>query len=146
MFAGAFDAGAATAVLSGLDGGPADLLAALQSRSLVLRPAGEPEPARLRMLESIRGYAHRQLLGHPDADAAHDRHVEYLAGLARPVFDCAGATDAQIHRLRAARDDLALVVERLVTGPDERQLLLASALVLAGRLARGHRRPPGPGP
>ena len=131
VFAGAFDAGAATAVLSGLDGGPADLLAALQSRSLVLRPAGEPEPARLRMLESIRGYAHRQLLGHPDADAAHDRHVEYLAGLARPVFDCAGATDAQIHRLRAARDDLALVVERLVTGPDERQLLLASALVLA---------------
>src|SRR5947207_534003 len=131
VFTGAFDADAAAVVLSGLDGVPADLLAALEARSLVLRADGGRAPTPFRMLESVRWYAHRQLLGHPDADAAHDGHVAYLAALARPVFDSAGAADAQVHRLRAARDDLADVVARLVAGPDERQLLLASALAFA---------------
>src|SRR5256714_1772878 len=86
VFSGAFDVDAAEVVLSGLDGVPADLLAALEARSLVLRADGGAAPAPFRMLESVRWYAHRQLLGHLDAAAPHDGHVAYPAALARPGF------------------------------------------------------------
>jgi non-specific serine/threonine protein kinase len=79
VFAGGFDAEAATAVAPGLT---IDLLARLVDKSLVSVSRSHRGATRYGLLESVREYALDQLVDTDELDAARDRHLRRVAELA----------------------------------------------------------------
>jgi predicted ATPase/DNA-binding SARP family transcriptional activator len=128
VFSGGWTVAAAEAVCGG-DGldpaGVLDGLFRLVDRSLVV--AGRGEPARFRMLETLRAYGQERLADAGEADAVHRRHIDWFTGLAEHGGRQHGepwlrAVDADYDNLRAAMD-------RAVAGGDQ-----ATALRIAGAL------------
>ena len=139
VFTAGFDADAAAAIIHGEDSPVAavhGVLAGLEAKSLIsaaLTPAGS---TRLRMLESIRLYAWEQLCAHDGEDETVERLVGWLTHLSRPLLDTAYLSNPIQDRLDAEHDTLTQVLDRMPSGTDDRQLLLASALAEI-RIRRG---------
>jgi predicted ATPase/DNA-binding CsgD family transcriptional regulator len=81
VFAGGFDAEGAMAVAPGLT---LELLARLVDKSLVSASESPSRRTRYRLLETVREYAHEQLVDAGERDAARERHLDHFAGLAPP--------------------------------------------------------------
>jgi predicted ATPase/DNA-binding CsgD family transcriptional regulator len=79
VFVGGFDAAAAVAVAPDLR---LDLLARLVDKSLVSVTRSYRGTTRYRLLETVREYAHEQLVEAHDLDSARDRHLGHFAALA----------------------------------------------------------------
>ncbi len=141
VFPGGFALDAAALVASDLGQDVLDGISALMENSLLRRAEQSPDEPRYAMLETVREYAHEQLIARNEAFAAHDLHMTWcldLAERAAPYWFTSAQTawgdslDADHDNLRAA---LAWAAER--GGTEE-------GLRLAGRLwpfwfVRGHR-------
>jgi predicted ATPase/DNA-binding CsgD family transcriptional regulator len=79
VFVGGFDAGAARSVASGLS---LDVLTRLVDKSLVQVVQSRRERTRYALLETVREYAHEQLVGAGELDGTRDRHLRHFSGLA----------------------------------------------------------------
>ena len=111
VFAGGFDADAATSVAPGLS---LDRLARLVDKSLVAVMESPPGRTRYRLLETVREYAWELLVAADDElDAARDRHLRHfsaLAAIAREEWLSTGAQrfvnelDDDYENIRAALD------------------------------------------
>lgn len=109
-----------------------DELAALVDQSLLRRVNEEAEETRFGMLSTIRAYAHEQLVASGEEALLHQRHADYLIGLAEeaePYFIDARRT-IWLDHLEADLDDLraALTWSTNTPGEGERALRLAGAL------------------
>jgi predicted ATPase/DNA-binding CsgD family transcriptional regulator len=84
VFVAGFDAGAARSVVPGLS---LDVLARLVDKSLVQVVQRRRERTRYALLETVRGYAHDQLVGAGELDRTRDRHLRHFSGLASAPRD-----------------------------------------------------------
>jgi predicted ATPase/DNA-binding CsgD family transcriptional regulator len=107
------------------------MLAGLEAKSLII-PSSDRRSgsARFRMLGSIRCFGHERLLAEGEAAWTYDRVADWLTEIARPLLDTAVVPPHTLERLRRERDNLGQVLQWLSTGSDERQFLLAGALVM----------------
>src|SRR5215472_2172960 len=147
VFTGSFDLEAAEAVCSGgaiARAAVADLVDALVAKSiLVLRPGGEP--ARYRMLDTVREYGLRQLRESGQEQALRRRHRDWYAGLAaRP--EALGARQVQwVDHLDADHENVRAALEFCQAEPGEAGAGLAMACELwlyweaRGHLTEGRR-------
>jgi predicted ATPase/DNA-binding CsgD family transcriptional regulator len=145
VFAGGFGLAAAEAVASGPEVSPSEVLehlGALVDKSLVQFDRTGADPARYRLLETVRQYAAGRLdaLGPAAAEAARLAHRDYYLALAEAAApqlvgpDQAGWLD----RLDAELGNLRAAIAFSLTQPDpEPGLRLASSLRVYWR-ARGH--------
>lgn len=149
VFAGSFTLDAAGTVCAG-DGiardEVLDLLAGLVDRSLV-QVTEAADPARYRLLETIRQYANDRLMESGEADSVRARHLGYyvaLAERAEPEMERAGLLP-WLAILDAEHDDLRAALDWGTQAEASEQLLrLTSALwqfwMLRGYLSEGRRR------
>ena len=107
VFVGDFDLTAAEAVVADDDVDEADVVdhvAALVDRSLVVADISS-EPARYRLLETIRQYARERLVDRGETDAIADRHADvYTARYPEAGLAVAIEIGADVENLRAAFD------------------------------------------
>jgi predicted ATPase/DNA-binding CsgD family transcriptional regulator len=107
------------------------MLAKLEAKSLIMPSTDRKEGAtRFRMLESIRCFGQERLLAEGESAWTFDRLTEWLAEIAGPLLDTAVVPLQTVERLGDEHDNLGHVLEWLSTGNDERQLLLARALIM----------------
>lgn len=93
-----------------------DVLAELRERGLLV-PVGDPE-GRLAILRCVRDVVLR-MADRADVEGGRERHADHFAQLAQALHRRAVQGDGEAARtaLRDARDDLVLVLERLVAAP-----------------------------
>jgi tetratricopeptide (TPR) repeat protein len=129
VFSGGWAIPAAEAVCAG-DGLEAaevlEGLVRLVDRSLVVAVGGEP--ARFRLLESLRAYGAERLADAGEAEAVAARHTAWCLGLAGTGGQ--GNDEAWLERVRADYDNLRAALDRALAAPDP-----DTALRLAGALA-----------
>jgi predicted ATPase/DNA-binding SARP family transcriptional activator len=157
VFAGGWTVAAAEAVCGGdglAEAGVLEGLLRLVDRSLVVAAGGEP--ARFRMLETLRAYGAERLAGAGETEPTAARHTAWFVELAE---EAAAHRTARrwMRRLEADYDNLRTVMDRAMAGGDHQTALrLAGALGwywqehhtdegrqrLAGALALTEGRPP----
>lgn len=93
-----------------------DVLAELRERALLV-PVADLD-GRLTILRCVRDVVVR-MADRGDVEAGHERHADHFAQLAQALHRRAGQGEGDAARaaLRDARDDLVLVLERLVAAP-----------------------------
>ena len=128
VFSGGWTVAAAEAVAGGdgLDpGGVLEGLFGLVDRSLVVAVGGEP--ARFRLLESLRAYAAERLVEAGETEVVEARHTGWFLDLAEQAQD--GFDEPWLLRVAADYDNLRAVLDRAVATPDpDTALRLAGAL------------------
>src|SRR5262249_21182396 len=131
MLPGGFDFELAGAVCADLDLSAAacrELIASLESKSLVTPIRGSQGRARFRQLESIREYAGRRLVESGEWDATAERLVGWLTEVATPLLEQFVTTPNARGELDVEYGNLLRAVEYRAGGTDPRQLLLIGAL------------------
>jgi predicted ATPase/DNA-binding SARP family transcriptional activator len=159
MFAGGWTLPAAEAVCAGDGLAEAEVLEGLVrlvDRSLVVAVGGDP--ARFRLLETLRAYGTERLSEAGEAGAVAARHTAWCLGLAEEAATHRTARP-WLRQVAADYDNLRAALERAVAAPDpDTALRLAAALgwywwtdrtiegrqLLAGALALGDGQPPTP--
>jgi predicted ATPase len=159
VFSGGWTVAAAEAVCGGDGLAPAEVLEGLfglVDRSLVVAVGGDP--ARFRLLETLRAYGAERLAEAGEAGAVAARHTGWFLELAEQAAVHRTAR-RWLRRLDADYDNLRAVLDRATAAPDpETALRLAGALGwywviarsdegrqrLAGALAMADGRPPTP--
>lgn len=106
-----------------------ELLASLESKSLIISAPGPQGRARFRQLESVRAYAQRRLLQAGEWDSTAECVVAWFTTAAAPLLDQFLTTGAAFDRLVAEYESLFVAVEHLADKPDPRRPLLVAALV-----------------
>jgi predicted ATPase len=135
VFAGSFDAEAAVAVAAG-EGSQAwdvfDGLASLAAKSMVTVDAGEADPTRYRLLETMRHYARERLAADGDADRWQRRHAEHYAGLAEVMGRELNGPDELVWRPRLAAelDDLRAAVDWSLDSDGGHAVRIVAALAI----------------
>jgi predicted ATPase/DNA-binding CsgD family transcriptional regulator len=135
VFVGGFDAEDAERVCADVDV-PAeavlDVVSRLEAKSLIVpaRPADIAPP--LRMLDSIRLFAHEQLVAHGETQATYDRLVGWLAEVCRPLMD--EPVTRQTRRFAHEVDNFLHALGWLERTGDDRVLLLASGFTVGLRM------------
>ena len=112
VFPGEWTIAAADAVCAAPD--VLDSVESLLEKSLVQRAASDGESTRFRMLTSMREFAAEQLVAHDEDSVTRDRHVAFVAELARGWEHTIG-TDAENvtwTELGGLRSDLTVTYER----------------------------------
>ncbi len=124
-----------------------DVLGSVESlleKSLVQRAGSEGVTTRFRMLTSVREFAAEQLVATDEDDATRDRHIAYVAELARGWEHTVGTDTENVTwtELGALRADLAVTFERAGAIADTTRLPWLAAAVgwysyTRGRLGNG---------
>jgi non-specific serine/threonine protein kinase len=121
-----------------------DSVESLLEKSLVQRAASDGVTTRFRMLTSIREFAAEQLIAHDEDDAIRDRHVAYVAELARGWEHTVGTDRENVtwSALGGLRADLAVTFERARATADTTRLSWLAAAIgwyayTRGRLGMG---------
>jgi predicted ATPase/DNA-binding CsgD family transcriptional regulator len=111
VFAGGWTLESAQAVAV-VDGSTLDALTALIDHSLVRRIAGDTVEPRFEMLETIREFAHEQLVAHRETAGAQRRHAEYFVMLAEAEQPRQMMSErlASMERLESEHDNLRAVL------------------------------------
>src|SRR5262249_12107951 len=131
MLPGGFDLDLARAVCAdlGLSAGTCrELVASLESKSLVTPLPGTTGRTRFRQLESVREYAERRLAAARRWAPTAERLVAWLTEVATPLLDQFVTTPDARAELDVQYGNLLRAVEHLAGGTDHRQLLLIVAL------------------
>ena len=133
VFAGGWTLEAAEAVCAGEGIESVDILDGLMqlvNKSLVLAERGEGKEKRFRLLEIIRQYALTKLTVSGEADAIHQRHVEYYLTLAEVQIPNTAAWLVWLDRMEAELDNIrsALAWGQSSTGNAEQNLRLTVQL------------------
>lgn len=136
---GGFDIELAATVSAGLGTPVIELIAALESKSLVTavrKTASASVPAtsaaggaRFRQLESVRAYAREQLVACGELPRAAEDVVAALTALASSLTEQFSITGRTADRLFAEQDNLLFAIEYLRGRADPREPLLAAMLV-----------------
>jgi predicted ATPase/DNA-binding CsgD family transcriptional regulator len=147
VFAGSFDLDAAEAVCAGegvAAGAVVDLVDQLVAKSILRRSPGG-DPARYRMLDTVREYGQRRLRETGEAQALRRRHRDFYARLASKP-DALGPRQLEwIDALNAGHENLRAALEYCLgeTAQTEAGLAMACALWLywetRGHLTEGRR-------
>jgi predicted ATPase/DNA-binding CsgD family transcriptional regulator len=144
VFAGGATIASAAAVL-GIDGDAPVLVDALDSlvdKGLVRRATHAPT-TRLELVETIREYAHEQLVAHDEASLRSDLHATYFLRLANDAADPRGPREKALERLDTEYSNLLAAFEHRLETRDPRAFEIAIALsplwALRGRLSEGRR-------
>lgn len=104
-----------------------EILISLEAKSLI-EPVGTGSPARFRILESMRRFGHEQLLAAHEDTGAYERLVACLTTLCLPLHAESVVSAGTLASWEEERVNLRHAMQRLASGADERQLLLAGAL------------------
>jgi predicted ATPase len=119
-----------------------DGLEILTDNSLLRAPEGVDGDTRLRMLETIREFAHERLTGSGEADAIHDRHARYFLSIAERAETemRQSARQAWYQRLEAELDNFRAAMDWLLEH-DQSELALRIGMALwIFWWTRGYRR------
>ncbi len=136
VFAGAFDSGAATAIVAG-EGvevwDVVDALAGLVAKSMVIADESSVETTRYHVLETLRQYARERLEEHGGTDPWRRRHAEYYAAFAEEMAPgLAGSEDwAYRRRVRTELDNLRSAVTWALDSGAADDAMLALRIVAA---------------
>jgi predicted ATPase/class 3 adenylate cyclase len=136
VFAGAFDSGAATAIVAG-DGvevwDVVDALAGLVAKSMVIADESSVDTTRYHVLETLRQYARERLEEHGGTDPWRRRHAEYYAAFAEEMAPgLAGSEDwAYRRRVRTELDNLRSAVTWALDSGAADDAMLALRIVAA---------------
>ncbi len=125
---GGFDVDLAGAVSADLDLPVIELIASMESKSLLAPMTGTPGRPRFRLLESVRAFARDRLVESGEWDLAADRLVEALTVMATPMVERFVAPPSMLSRFGVEHDNLLSAVDYLSTRTDVRELLLVAAL------------------
>jgi predicted ATPase/DNA-binding CsgD family transcriptional regulator len=126
---GGFDLHLAKAVAADLALPVVELIATLESKSLIA-PASSPSGiARFRQWESVRLYAQRRLNEQDESTLARERLVAALSEIAAPLADLFVVPAALIERMLVEQANLEYALDSLDGSDDPRRPLLATALV-----------------
>ncbi|GGN45497.1 ATP-binding protein [Streptomyces fuscichromogenes] len=106
-----------------------ELLAQLESKSVITAQTGRAGTGRFRFPESVRLHGHEQLLAEGEAHRAYSRSAVWLAELAKPLSLHAVIRPQTVRALAEERGNLSHVLARGAGSADDR-LLLAGALAL----------------
>jgi predicted ATPase len=133
VFAGSFDADAATAVAGeDLDSWDVlDTLDSLAAKSMLLADTTDQGATRYRMLETMRHYARERLADQGDPDRWRSRHADYYARLSRAIGEALQGPEEipWRRRLTAELDDLRAAVNWSLDRPgDARCVTIVAAL------------------
>ncbi|MDP9309400.1 MAG: AAA family ATPase [Chloroflexota bacterium] len=134
VFVGGWTGGAAQNVVHFGISGSIDvprLLASLVEQSLVRRYSGVGNEVRYGMLETIREFAHEELIEHAESETLRQRHAAYYAHLGE-IGSTALAGPEQVHwvgRLTSEQDNFRTALQwAIAQGNAELALRLAAAL------------------
>ncbi|MFJ2214320.1 ATP-binding protein [Streptomyces sp. NPDC101062] len=136
---GGFGLDAAAAVAADDDAakpGTSELLIALSAKSVITPYTDQNGLARFRLLESMRSFGHERLVAESEDTETYGRLVTWLTRLSEPLHREIFIQPAALRRLEEEHDNLTHALRWLITGRDERQLLLVGALA-AVELSRG---------
>jgi predicted ATPase/class 3 adenylate cyclase len=134
VFAGTFDAHAASEVVATGKLEPWDVLDALTSlvtKSMIVAETGPDDTTRYQMLETMRQYALEQLDSHGDADEFRRRHAEYYARFATEAgAGIIGRDELQWRpRILAERDNLRAAVYWALDRDDDEDSAIALRII-----------------
>ncbi|GAA3716119.1 ATP-binding protein [Streptomyces tremellae] len=118
------------------DAGTSELLIALSAKSVITPCTGQGGPARFRLLESMRGFGHERLVAKSEDTETYGRLVTWLTRLSEPLNRETFVQPATLRRLQEEHGNLTEALHWLLSGTDERQLLLAAARATV-ELSRG---------
>ncbi|MFE3828659.1 ATP-binding protein [Streptomyces sp. NPDC059092] len=113
-----------------------EILVALESKSVITTLTRTGGPTRFGLLESMHCFGQERLVAEDEDAGTYERLVAWLTAMSLPVHSETVVSVATLERLEAERVNLAHAVDRLGSGSDERQLLLAGALA-AVEVSRG---------
>lgn len=116
--------------------GTSELLIALSAKSVITPYTDQDGLARFRLLESMRSFGHERLVAEGEDTETYGRLVTWLTRLSEPLHRDIFIQPAVLRRLEEEHGNLTHALRRLMTGTDERQLLLVGALATV-ELARG---------
>jgi predicted ATPase/DNA-binding CsgD family transcriptional regulator len=133
VFVGGFGLDGAAAVCAA-DDLPAATVPEIVARLVEKSMVGRSGVGRFRMLEAIRRYGRERLRSAGEETRTYDRLVDWLSRGTEPLVERVEMAEAP-RRLRDEHDNVVHVLERLGGGDDERQLLLAGALVYVSEVA-----------
>jgi predicted ATPase/DNA-binding CsgD family transcriptional regulator len=117
VFAGGWTLESAQAVAA-VEGSTLDALTALVDHSLVRRITNDADEPRFEMLETIREYAHEQLVAYRESAGAQRRHAEYFVMFAEgeQPRQMTSERRASLERLESEHDNLRAVLRWSLTG------------------------------
>lgn len=130
---GGFGAGAAAAVFRpNRDSAAetAELLIALEAKSLIMPCAGQGGAAWFRMLEPVRRHGHEQLAAEGEEAETYGLLLSWLTGLCAPLHEKTYVPPATLRRIATEGENIAHLLGRLHPD-DDRHALLAGALATA---------------
>jgi len=135
MLPGGFNLELVGAVCADLElsaAGVIKVVSGLESKSLIAATPGPRQQARFRQLESIRAYARRRLDDAGEFDVAAEQLVAWMTRLATPQLHRFLTNGEGSVQLELEYENLLHAVEYLASGTDDRQVLLAAALMCCG--------------
>ncbi|MEU8874112.1 LuxR C-terminal-related transcriptional regulator [Streptomyces javensis] len=105
-----------------------EILIGLAAKSVITPLPDADGPTRFRLLESMRCFGHEMLVAQGEDTAAYERLTAWLATVALPLHSEAVVPAGTLGTLEKEYANLTDTVQRLGSGTDERQLLLAGAM------------------